>query len=103
MALGRDYHEVVRARLSAVAARLCGEYGGEARVCVDTAPIRERYWAVRAGIGFVGVNGQLIVPGVGSMCFLGEIIWTGEVEPTSRVPVGATDACAAWRHVREAR
>lgn len=91
-ALGRDYHEVVRARLSAVAARLCGEYGGEARVCVDTAPIRERYWAVRAGIGFVGVNGQLIVPGVGSMCFLGEIIWTGAVEPDEPCS-GRCDRC----------
>ena len=91
-ALGRDYHEVVRARLSTVAARLCGEYGGEARVCVDTAPIRERYWAVRAGVGFVGVNSQLIVPGVGSMCFLGEIIWTGEVTPDEPC-TGHCDRC----------
>lgn len=80
-ALGRDYHEVVRERLEQLAAFLRDTYGGETRVCVDTAPIRERYWAVRSGIGFIGRNNQLILPGKGSYFFLGEILSTVEFEP----------------------
>ena len=91
-ALGRDYHEVVRERLEAAAAGIRDVYGGVTRVCVDTAPIRERYWAVRAGVGFIGVNNQLIVPGVGSMCFLGEIIWSVEVDP-DEPSAGCCDGC----------
>lgn len=80
-ALGRDYHEAVRERLEALALSLRENYGGETRVCVDTAPIMERYWAVQAGVGFIGMNNQLIIPGKGSHFFLGEIIATLEIEP----------------------
>lgn len=80
-ALGDDYHTVLRRRLDAVARDIENAYGGRTRVCVDTAPLRERYWAVRAGVGFIGLNNQLIVPGRGSRFFLGEILWTGEIEP----------------------
>ena len=79
-ARGRDYHEVVRERLTALAAQL----PGESRVCVDTAPLRERYWAARVGLGFIGLNNQLILPGsVGSYAFLGSIITTAVVQPTA--------------------
>ena len=71
------------------------------RVCVDTAPVRERYWAQQAGIGFVGRNNQLILPGRGSYFFLGEIVTDLQVEPDK--PCGAScgdcrlcvDACPA--------
>lgn len=79
--LGVDYHEVIRRRLTPVAEEMCRSFGGETRICVDTAPIRERYWAARAGVGFIGLNGLLIVDGIGSKVFLAEIIWTGEVSP----------------------
>lgn len=80
-AYGRDYHEVVREKLTAVAEFIKLKWGGEARVCVDTAPIRERYWAQRAGVGFIGKNSQLILPGKGSRFFLGEILTSIEFEP----------------------
>lgn len=80
-ALGSDYHEVVRGRLERLAGFIRAEYGGQTRATVDTAPIRERYWAVKAGVGVVGVNNTLIVPGAGSRVFLGEVLWTGAVEP----------------------
>lgn len=80
-ALGRDYHKVVRQRLEIVASRLRAEIGGETRVCVDTAPLRERYWAQRSGLGFIGLNNHLIVPGIGSYLFLGEILTTAELTP----------------------
>lgn len=76
-ARGRDYHEVVRERLKAVAAAL----PGETRVCVDTAPLRERYWAARAGLGRIGRNNQLFVPGFGSYCFIGTVLTTAELPP----------------------
>jgi hypothetical protein len=46
---------------------------GEIRVFVDTAPVLERYWAQKAGLGWIGKNHQLIIPRAGSMFFLGEI------------------------------
>lgn len=72
-ALGDDYHEVLRERLQPVCRRL-NDAGWRTRICVDSAPILERYWAVRAGLGFIGRNRQLIIPGIGSYLFLAEII-----------------------------
>lgn len=75
---GDDYHDVVRQRLSVLAGYICQQWGGETRVCVDTAPLRERYWAHRAGLGFIGCNNNLIIPGEGSYFFLGAILSTVE-------------------------
>jgi len=80
-ALGRDYHEEIRERLGRVAEAITERTGAQCRVTVDTAPLRERYWAVKAGVGFLGINNQLIVPGAGSWCVLGEIITTLDIEP----------------------
>ena len=92
-ALGDDYHEVIRRRLSAVAEEITRQTGAACRVTVDTAPVRERYWATRAGIGFIGRNNQLIIPGSGSYFFLGEIITTLEIEPDSPAEPGDCGAC----------
>lgn len=94
-ALGDDYHDVVRKRLSAVAERIKTETGAECRVCVDTAPLRERYWAVRSGLGFIGLNNQLIIPDGGSRFFLGEILTTLELEPDS--PEGPSSCMGCGR------
>lgn len=83
-ARGADYHEVVRRRLTDAVATIMAESGLGAtdfRVCVDTAPLRERYWAQQAGIGFIGRNNALIIPGEGSYMVLGEILTTMEIEP----------------------
>jgi len=80
-ARGRDYHIVLRERLSALGRYIEEKYGGATRALVDTAPMRERYWAVNSGLGYVGINNQLIIPGIGSRVFLGELLWTGCVEP----------------------
>ena len=45
----------------------------QGRIFCDTAPILERYWAWRAGLGWIGKNTQLIIPHAGSCFFLGEI------------------------------
>ncbi|MGN0213398.1 MAG: tRNA epoxyqueuosine(34) reductase QueG [Muribaculaceae bacterium] len=80
-AYGRDYHEVVRERLTQLALFIAENWEAECRVCVDTAPIREKYWAQRAGVGFVGRNNLLIIPGKGSYFFLGEVVTTLELQP----------------------
>lgn len=94
-AYGRDYHEVMRDRLQQLAAYLRELGGGDTRCCVDTAPLRERYWAVQAGVGFVGRNNTLIIPGKGSFFFLGAIVTTLELQPDEpcRLTCGDCGAC----------
>jgi epoxyqueuosine reductase len=74
-AWGDDYHDVMRALLDRVLARLRAEAGPlEARVYVDTGPIAEKAWAAAAGVGSWGKNGCLLHPEHGSWFFLGEIV-----------------------------
>lgn len=70
-ALGQDYHDVVKRKLWQLTANLGISEGF--RCFVDTAPVLERYWAQQAGIGWIGRSQQLIIPGGGSMFFLGEL------------------------------
>ena len=80
-ALGDDYHEVLRKRLIPVVSLLKERYGVESRICIDTAPLLERYWAVKSGVGFTGLNRQLIIPGAGSYFFLATIVTTAVLPP----------------------
>lgn len=80
-ALGEDYHKVLPRRLAPVAAWLADRCGAVSRVTVDSAPVLERYWAVKSGVGFVGCNRLLVVPGVGSGVFLVEIITSAVLRP----------------------
>ena len=80
-AYGRDYHEVLREKMTELAHFIEQNTHCATRPCVDSAPIRERYWAQKAGLGFVGRNNCLILPGKGSFYFLGEIVTTAELPP----------------------
>jgi epoxyqueuosine reductase len=84
-ARGRDYHGGLRRKLRALAAFLrrlgTAESPVRARPIVDDAPVLERAWAVRAGLGFIGKNGMLIVPGQGSFVLLGEVVTTLALTP----------------------
>ncbi len=77
-ALGDDYHEELKSRLFALADWLRGVAGDgvQTRVCVDTAPVMEREWAHRSGIGWQAKNTLAIHPRLGSYLLLGEIITT---------------------------
>jgi epoxyqueuosine reductase len=79
-ALGRDYHNVLTKKLRRIEAFL-RERGFAARHSVDSRPVLERAWAERAGVGFIGKNCCLIVPGLGSHVFLSTIVTSAEVEP----------------------
>lgn len=91
-ALGKDYHDIMKARLHALAARIGVTHY---RAFCDSAPVLERYWAVQAGLGWVGRNHQLIVPRAGSMFFLGELFLDFELEYDSPVEsrCGSCHAC----------
>lgn len=76
-AYGKDYHEIINGKLHALAEGLdLTNY----RAFCDTAPILERYWAVKAGLGWIGRNHQLIIPHAGSTFFLGELLLDIELE-----------------------
>lgn len=90
-ALGQDYHDVLRRRLKTVIGQLRPRFGGKWRVCVDSAPLMERYWAARAGLGVIGDNGCLIVPGMGANFFIATIVTTAQM-PTDD-PVEGTSHC----------
>ena len=77
-AYGKDYHVVVKERLRQLWKAL-GE-PAEMRGFTDSAPLFERYWAWKAGLGWVGKNGCLILPHQGSFFFLGEIVTTEEAD-----------------------
>lgn len=82
-ALGQDYHDIVKGKLRQLAARAgITEY----RAFVDTAPVLERYWAVQAGLGWIGKSQMLIIPKAGSEFFLGELFITEELPPDKPLP-----------------
>ncbi|MCX7808330.1 MAG: tRNA epoxyqueuosine(34) reductase QueG [Deltaproteobacteria bacterium] len=79
-AKSRDYHKLLKKRLQPIVEML-EKAGHMARPTVDSAPILERAWAQRAGIGFIGKNTMLIIPGVGSHVLLSTIVTTAELPP----------------------
>jgi len=85
-AWGEDYHGVVRAKLERLAGKLLEIEMFQWRACVDTAPIPERSFARRAGLGWIGKNTCLINQQVGSWFFLGELLTTIELTPDAPPP-----------------
>jgi epoxyqueuosine reductase len=84
-ARGEDYHLVMRGKLVLLADKIAAELGAPvaSRPCVDSAPVLEREWAERAGLGFVAKNTMLIAPGAGSYIVLGELLLDVELPPTA--------------------
>jgi epoxyqueuosine reductase len=83
-AYGEDYHEVIRAKLKELM-KLIKESVGEinGRGFVDSAPVLERSWAVKSGLGWVGKNGNLISKQNGSYFFIATLICDLELEHDS--------------------
>lgn len=80
-AYGKDYHRVVKDKLHQLLSYIKNIVPGvEGRAFCDTAPLLERYWAVKAGLGFIGRNRQLIIPGKGSYFFLGVLAVTAPLQ-----------------------
>jgi epoxyqueuosine reductase len=81
-ALGDDYHDVLRAKLDALLSWVQAEVPGvQGRGVVDTAPLLERDFARRAGLGWIGKNTMLINKRLGSFFFLGALLLNLDLEP----------------------
>jgi epoxyqueuosine reductase len=80
-ARGRDYHDVVKTRLKALARWLAESQGCQVKVFVDTAPVMEKPLAEAAGIGWQGKHTNLVSRDFGSWLFLGEVFTDLELEP----------------------
>jgi len=92
-ALGRDYHRIFRTRLGSLVRELEREVpDARFRVTVDSAPILEREYAHRAGLGWFGKNTMLIDSKRGSWFLIGLILTTLDLEPTGR-SVGGCGTC----------
>ena len=91
-AYGEDYHEVIKEKLRSLVAELQDEIGEFSfRVFVDSAPVLEKAWARKSGIGWVGKNSNLITKKHGSFYFLAEIICDLDLVEDSPV----TDHCGS--------
>lgn len=74
-AYGKDYHDVIRGKLNTLLAELRAEIGDiQGRGFVDSAPVLERSWAQRSGLGWIGKNGNLIHKQAGSFFFIATLI-----------------------------
>lgn len=81
-AYGKDYHEVVKSKLHQLLQFICTLHPNtQGRICVDTAPLLEKYWAEQAGIGWIGKHTQLILPQKGAAFVLGEVLINFELPP----------------------
>ncbi len=80
-AYGKDYHEVIKSKLHALLAMI-NEHIGEVhgRGFVDSAPVLERSWAQRSGLGWIGKNGNLLTKQQGSFFFIATLIVDLELE-----------------------
>lgn len=80
-AWGEDYHTVIRSKLNMLLEYMQERFGAvNGRGFVDSAPVLERSWAVKSGIGWVGKNGNLITKQQGSFFFLATIICDLEMD-----------------------
>jgi len=85
-AYGKDYHTVVKDKAYALVERVKEQVGNiEGRVFVDSAPVLERTWAARSGLGWIGKNGNLLRKEEGSFFFLAEWICDLELAPDDPV------------------
>ncbi len=91
-AYGKDYHYVIKDRLKDLLDFITREVGDvNARVFVDSAPVLERAWAKKSGLGWIGKNSNLIVPKAGSFFFIAEIIIDLELETDTQIK----DSCGS--------
>ncbi len=94
-AQGRDYHDIIKKRLKALARWLVETHGGEVKVFIDTAPVMEKPLASRAGLGWQGKHTNMVSRKFGSWLFLGEVFTTLDLATDAPEPdhCGSCDKC----------
>lgn len=91
-AQGRDYHKVLKKKLQQLFNFTSELLGGiEGRVFVDSAPVLDKAWAVRAGLGWVGKNSNILNKKLGSYFFIGEMI----IDAKLHYDAPTTDHCGS--------
>lgn len=81
-AYGNDYHELMKEKLQKLLLFIKDEMPScEGRAFVDSAPVADKQWAQRAGLGWIGKNTLLITPQHGSFVFIGELLITCKLTP----------------------
>ena len=84
-AYGNDYHHVIKSKLTKIAEEINNVIPHKYAVFCDSAPVMERTWAVKAGLGWIGRNGMLVNPKLGTFTFIGTLITTLELEPNKPI------------------
>ncbi len=95
-AYGQDYHHVVKSKLREFMEKIHEQFGEvDGRAFVDSAPVHERAWAAKSGLGWVGKNSLLLNRQIGSFFFLAELILDLELEPDGPIEdyCGTCTAC----------
>lgn len=92
-ARGKDYHDIIKKRLKALARWMVETYGGELKVFVDTAPVAEKPLAAAAGLGWQGKHTNMVSNEWGSWLFLGAIFTTLDLPGDEQ----HTDQCGSCR------
>tara|TARA_B100001093_G_scaffold398647_1_gene386014 strand:- start:1910 stop:2842 length:933 start_codon:yes stop_codon:yes gene_type:complete len=91
-AYGKDYHFIIKDKLKTLLSNMRNEIGEiDGRVFIDSAPILEKAWAKKSGLGWIGKNTNLISKKTGSFFFIAEIIVDLELEYDNEV----TDHCGS--------
>lgn len=95
-AWGDDYHDVLKEKLRELLAWIEAEIpNAKGKVCVDTAPVMEKAWAARAGLGWIGKHSNLITTDYGSWVFIGEILLNLELDFDSDAVKDHCGTCTA--------
>jgi epoxyqueuosine reductase len=93
---GDDYHDVVREKLSELLGWIKTRGPSvEGKICVDTSPMMDKAWAVRAGLGWLGKHSNLITKEIGSWVFIGEILLNRELEYDTQTVEDHCGTCTA--------
>jgi len=95
-AWGDDYHDVVKEKLRELLVWIKTENTeADGKICVDTAPMMDKAWAVRAGLGWLGKHSNLITKDYGSWVFIGEILLNLELEYETETVADHCGTCTA--------
>ena len=85
-AWGDDYHDVLKEKLRELLAFIKSiEETADGKICVDTTPVMDKAWAVRAGLGWIGKHSNVITKEYGSWIFIGEILLNLELDYESEI------------------
>lgn len=95
-AWGDDYHDVIGEKLQDLLAWIRSKVPeAEGKICVDTAPIMDKAWAVRAGLGWLGKHSNLITTELGSWVFIGEILLNLDLDYDTQIVADHCGTCTA--------